>query len=68
MAKKTFLQGKKGQAILYYFTVEEDTKEFTAYAPVRIDGDNSLLDLARINVYDIRNVRIGTSVEPLPYI
>lgn len=61
MAKKTFLQGKKGQAILYYFTVEEDTKEFTAYAPVRIDGDNSLLDLARINVYDIRNVRIGTS-------
>lgn len=61
MAKKTYYPGKKGQAILYYFTVDQGTEEIIAYAPVRIDDDNSLLDLAKLNGYDIRNVKLGTS-------
>ncbi len=61
MAKKTYYPGKKGQAILYYFTVDQDTEELTAYAPVRIDSDNSLVDLAKIKGYDIRNVKLGAS-------
>ena len=61
MAKKTYYPGKKGQATLYYFTVDQDTQKFTAYAPTRIDDDKSLLDLAKLKGYDIRNVKLGTS-------
>ena len=43
MAKKTYLPVKKGKAILYYFTNDKETGEFTAYYAMRIDGDNSLI-------------------------
>ena len=61
MAKKTYYPGKKGQATLYYFTVDQNTQKFTAYAPTRIDDDQSLLEMAKLKGYDIRNVKLGTS-------
>lgn len=61
MAKKTYFPVRKGKAILYYFTVDKETGEFTAYYAMRIDDDNSLLELAEYMGYDVCYVRLGTS-------
>lgn len=61
MAKKTYFPVKKGKAILYYFTIDNETGEFTAYYAMRIDGDNTLLELAEYMGYDICYVSLGTS-------
>lgn len=64
MHAKNYFPFKKGHMILFYFTVDRETNEFTAYSPLFIGTKNqdyreSLLELAKAEGYDVIPCKFG---------